>query len=80
MTAATTDVSVPELDLSSVLEILVDAGQDLASLNGEPLTSNRKEEAERNRRLLRLADSLGLASCLVRNEYWHSRGRPSYDL
>lgn len=72
------------LDLDHVKRILADALDVAESLDGlvvdDTTLEKKKAEAELNRQLLNLADTLGLASSLVRNAYWHGKGELTYDL
>jgi hypothetical protein len=79
MTDTTTHVD-EAVDLNTVNEILQDAVPLMLSLNGTPITADKHATAAATRSLLELADKLALASTLVRNEYWHARGGPSYGL
>jgi hypothetical protein len=72
------------VDLAQVRAILQDAMDTADNLDGvlvdDTTLEKKKAEAELNRRLLNLADALGLASSLVRNAYWHGKGEMNYDL
>lgn len=72
------------VDLRSVQEIVGDCVNEIRKLDGSTVDDRTLEKkvsvAELNRRLLNLADSLALASALVRNEYWAGKGLMSYDL
>lgn len=80
MTAMTTHVATGSVTLDTVLEILADAVGELEAINNRSLPMPRPDEADTTRSLLHLGDQLNLASSLVRNEYWHVRGRQSYEL
>jgi len=74
------------VDMHTIQEILNDALMVVKNLDGAGITdasmANRQAEAQYNRELLNLADSLQLASSLVRNEYWTAKGKGlmSYEL
>lgn len=65
------------IDLETVNDLLVQAQTDvdkLHMLRVDDSDSVRVKRAENARALLRLADSLELASNLVRNQYWITKG------
>lgn len=72
------------LDLDLVRRILTDALDVAETLDGvvvdDTTLEKKKAEAELNRQLLNLADTLGLASSLVRNAYWQGKGELTYEL
>lgn len=72
------------LDLDLVRRILTDALDVAETLDGvvvdDTTLEKKKAEAELNRQLLNLADTLGLASALVRNAYWQGKGELTYEL
>lgn len=67
------------VDLSTVAEILEDCAVLTTELNGQTIP-NGSDVARLNRNLLNLADQLGLAAALVRNEYWQGREGISYSM
>lgn len=68
------------IDLNTCEQIVTDQLEIVKDLNGVAHGVTRREVADVNRQLLQLADDLMLASTLVRNAYWASRGEESYEL
>lgn len=68
------------VSLETVKTVLTDAAEAINRLDGQPVASKRTELADQGRSLLHLADILALAASVVRNEYWHTKEMPSYDL
>ena len=72
------------VDMTLVKEILADALAVVDELHGTDIEDttlgNRPADAVINRALLNLADQLGLAESLIRNEYWTGKGLISYDI
>lgn len=66
-----------KIDLEDVLDAIAVATDVATGLNGTELPAkgggNSGEVAAANRALLELADQLGLASALAREEYWKGR-------
>ncbi len=66
------------VDLSTVVEQLKEALEEADTLNASPYEDDGKNSPYNRQmrdRLLYLADSLQLASSLVRAEYWEGRQR-----
>lgn len=72
------------IDMTLVREILTDAMKVVEELDGADIEDtalgNKPADAKINRALLNLADQLGLAESLIRNEYWTGKGLISYDI
>lgn len=72
------------VDMHLVKEILNDALKACDAVDSviieDNTLGNKAKEAHINRDLLNLSDQLGLASSLVKNEYWSGKGMLSYEL
>lgn len=72
------------VDLGLVRDILTDAMKAVDTLDRTEILDttlgNKPAVAHLNREMLNLADQLGLAAALVRNEYWSGKGEMSYDI
>lgn len=72
------------VDLEQVEEILVDALASVRRLDrtviDDTTLGNKPREAQVNRELVNLVDTLILASALTKNQYWAGKGLMSYEL